>query len=175
MTGGGALERELIEIERSLWTNNSNFDRDMAKADGLDDGVVAAVNPELRGFFQRGGKLLQHHGWSDPSVSPRDSIDYYTRVRDAYAGHGRLEDSYRLFMVPGMSHSWGGDGPNTFDPLSAVEQWVEHGKAPDRIVASRWQNGKIDRTRPLCPYPQVAQYQGTGSTDAAENFICKSR
>ena len=150
-----------------------DFDRDMAKADRLDDGVVAATNPNLRAFFQRGGKLLQYHGWSDESVSPRDSINYYTRVREAYAGQGRLEDSYRLFMVPGMYHSWGGDGPNTFDPLSAMEQWVEHGKAPDRMVASRWTNGKIDRTRPLCPYPEVAEYKGTGSTDAAENFICK--
>ena len=152
-----------------------DFDRDMAKADRLDGGVVAAVSPELREFFQHGGKLLQYHGWGDESVSPRDSINYYTRVRDAYAGHGRLEDSYRLFMVPGMYHSWGGDGPNTFDPLSAMEQWVEHRKAPDRMVASRWTNGKVDRTRPLCPYPQVAQYTGAGSTDVADNFICQSR
>src|SRR5207245_9411230 len=102
-------------------------------------------------------------------------VDYYTHVQDAYPGRGRLEDSYRLFMVPGMYHSAGGDGPNTFDPLSAMEQWLEHGKAPDRIVASRWKNGKVDRTRPLCPYPQVAQYRGTGSTEVAKNFICRSR
>ena len=152
-----------------------DFDRDMARADRLDGGVVAAVNPDLHEFFQRGGKLLHCHGWSDESVSPRDSVDYYTHVRDAYAGHGRLEDSYRLFMIPGMYHSWGGDGPNTFDPLSAMEQWAERRKAPDRMVASRWTNGKVDRTRPLCPYPQVAQYKGAGSTDVAENFICASR
>src|SRR5436190_8820809 len=151
-----------------------DFDRDMAKADRLDGGIVAAVDPDLHAFFQRGGKLLQYHGWSDPSVSPRDSISYYMRVRDAYAGHGRLEDSYRLFMVPGMYHSWGGDGPNTFDPLSAMEQWVEQRKAPERMIASRWKNGKVDRTRPLCPYPQVAQYKGLGSIDVTENFICKS-
>jgi len=152
-----------------------DFDRDMEKADRLDGGVVAAINPDLREFFRLGGKLLQYHPWSDPSVSPRDSINYYTRVRDASAQHSRLEDSYRLFMIPGMSHSWGGDGPNTFDPLSALEQWVEHRKAPDRMVASRWNNGKLDRTRPLCPYPQVAQYIGMGSTDVAENFICRVR
>jgi feruloyl esterase len=152
-----------------------DFDRDMANADRLDGGVVAAVNPDLHAFFERGGKLLQHHGWSDPSVSPRDSINYYTRVREAYAGRGRLEDSYRLFMAPGMGHSWGGDGPNAFDPVSALEQWVEHGTAPDRIVASLWNNGKVERTRPLCPYSQIAHHNGTGSTDAADNFICRSR
>jgi Tannase and feruloyl esterase len=152
-----------------------DFDRDMANADRLDGGVVAAVNPDLHAFFERGGKLLQHHGWSDPSVSPRDSINYYTRVREAYAGRGRLEDSYRLFMAPGMGHSWGGDGPNAFDPVSALEQWVEHGTAPDRIVASLRNNGKVERTRPLCPYPQIAHHNGTGSTDAADNFICRSR
>jgi feruloyl esterase len=152
-----------------------DFDRDVAKADRLDGGVVAAISADLQEFFRLGGKLLQYHGWSDESVSPRDSINYYSRVRDAYAGHGRLEDSYRLFMVPGMYHSWGGDGPNTFDPISAMEQWAERGKAPYRMVASRWSNGKVDRTRPLCPYPQVAEYKGTGSTDVAENFICKPR
>ena len=152
-----------------------DFDRDVATADRLDSGVVAAISADLQEFFRRGGKLLQYHGWSDESVSPRDSINYYTRVRDAYAGHRRLEDSYRLFMVPGMYHSSGGDGPNTFDPISAMEQWAERGKAPDRMVASRWSNGTVDRTRPLCPYPQVAEYKGTGNTDVAENFICKPR
>jgi feruloyl esterase len=149
-----------------------DFDRDVARADRLDGGLVAAVNADLQEFFRRGGKLLQYHGWSDESVSPRDSINYYTRVGDAYTGHGRLENSYRLLMVPGMYHCRSGDGPNSFDPISAMEQWVERGKAPDRMVASRWSNGKVDRTRPLCPYPQVAKYKGTGSTDDATNFTC---
>ena len=80
----------------------------------------------------------------------------------------------RLFMAPGMAHCEGGEGPDTFDKLSAMEQWVEQGKAPDQIIASHSDNGKIDRTRPLCPYPQVARYQGTGSTDEAANFTCRS-
>ena len=150
-----------------------DFDRDVARADRLDGGTVAAVNTDLRAFFRRGGKLLQYHGWSDESVSPRDSINYYTRVRDAYGGPGRLEDSYRLFMVPGMFHWSGGDGPNTLDPVSALEEWVERAKAPDRMVASRWSNGKVDRTRPLCPYPRVARYKGTGTIDDAKNFRCE--
>jgi hypothetical protein len=80
----------------------------------------------------------------------------------------------RLYMAPGMAHCTGGEGPDTFDKLSALEQWVEQGKAPNQIIASHNTNGKIDRTRPLCPYPQVARYQGTGSPDEAANFICKS-
>jgi feruloyl esterase len=81
-------------------------------------------------------------------------------------------DSYRLFMVPGMNHCGGGDGPNTFDMLSALEQWKEQGKAPNQILASHMTDGKVDRTRPLCPYPQTAKYKGSGSTDDAANFAC---
>jgi feruloyl esterase len=76
-------------------------------------------------------------------------------------------------MVPGMGHCAGGDGPNSFDPIGEMETWVERGKAPDRMVASRWSGGKVDRTRPLCPYPRVATYKGTGSTDDADSFACK--
>ena len=83
------------------------------------------------------------------------------------------QDAYRLFMVPGMAHCGGGDGVSTFDMLAALEQWVEAGKAQEAIPASRVRNGKADRTRPLCSYPQLATYKGTGSTDDAANFVCK--
>jgi feruloyl esterase len=76
-------------------------------------------------------------------------------------------------MVPGMAHCGGGEGTSNFDMLSAIEQWVEKGKAPEQVAASRVKEGKVDRTRPLCPYPQTAQYKGTGSTDEAANFACK--
>jgi feruloyl esterase len=91
----------------------------------------------------------------------------------AKLGARAVRDSLRLFMVPGMGHCNGGDGTDTFDMLSAIEQWVERGKAPDRIEASRVREGKTDRTRPLCAYPQVARYDGSGSTDDAVNFTCK--
>jgi feruloyl esterase len=87
----------------------------------------------------------------------------------------RIQDGYRLFMAPGMGHCSGGEGPNTFDMVAALEQWVEHGKAPDRIVASHSTGGAVDRTRPLCPYPQVAVYKGTGTVDEAANFDCKAQ
>ncbi len=77
-------------------------------------------------------------------------------------------------MAPGMGHCGGGEGPSVFDPVAALENWVEKGKAPDQITASRRRDGKVDRTRPLCPYPQVAEYKGTGSTEDAASFVCKT-
>ena len=83
-----------------------------------------------------------------------------------------VQSFYRLFMAPGMAHCSGGTGPNSFDMQAAMEQWVERGIAPEEIIATRSTNGVVDRTRPLCAYPQVARYIGSGSTDAAENFLC---
>src|SRR5262249_20723962 len=134
-----------------------------------------ALDPNLEPFIQRGGRMIQYHGWSDPQISPLASTQYYSRVLDAAGGRAAVERAYRLFMVPGMGHCGGGDGVNTFDMLAALEQWVERGQAPDRIVASHATDGRVDRTRPLCPYPQVATYSGQGSTDAAENFACRWR
>jgi feruloyl esterase len=92
---------------------------------------------------------------------------------DASGGHAAADGFVRFFTVPGMRHCSGGPGPNSFDSLGALEQWVEHGEAPDRIIATHRTNGVVDRTRPLCPYPQVARYLGTGSIDDAVNFVCK--
>jgi feruloyl esterase len=107
-------------------------------------------------------------------ISPGASIQYYTRVAEAMGGASKIDDSYRLFMLPGMAHCRGGNGPNTFDALTALEQWVEQGKAPERIEASLARDGTVIRTRPLCPYPQQAVYSGSGSTDEAANFVCKA-
>ena len=150
-----------------------NFDSDWARAEKVDSGTINALDPNLKAFFGHGGKLLHYHGWSDPQISPGSSVSYYKSVLDAMGGSG-VTDSYRLFMVPGMAHCGGGEGPNVFDMLPVLEQWVQKGKAPEQIIASRVRDGKVDRTRPLCPYPQVAQYKGTGSTDAAANFVCKA-
>lgn len=138
--------------------------------------VLDAVDPSLRGFVRRGGKLLMYHGWIDQNIAPRNSINYYERVRQKMGegSHRKTQEFLRLFMVPGMQHCSGGPGPNTFDALGALEQWVEQGIAPDRIVASHATNGVVDRTRPLCPYPQVAVYGGQGSTDEAANFACRN-
>ena len=150
-----------------------NFDADVALADKIDNGLLNATDANLKDFFAHGGKLLQYHGWNDQLISPFNSIDYYQAVEDKL-GAAKLRDSYRLFMAPGMAHCSGGEGPNTFDSVSVIEQWVEQGKAPDQIVAAHRINNAVDRTRPLCPYPQVAQYKGTGSTDDAANFVCNT-
>ena len=91
----------------------------------------------------------------------------------AAGGADKVQGSYRLFMAPGMAHCGGGEGPNDFDELTVLEQWVEQGKAPDAIVASHSSDGKVTRTRPLCAYPKVAVYKGSGSIDEAANFVCK--
>ena len=89
-------------------------------------------------------------------------------------GIEKTRDFYRFFIAPGMGHCAGGPGPNTFDALGALEQWVEKGAAPDKLVATHSTNGKVDRTRPLCMYPQVARWKGAGSSDEAANFACVS-
>ena len=152
-----------------------DFDRDLARADEADRDTLNALDPNLKPFIARGGKLIQFHGWADPQISPANSTQYYARVADALGGAAKIHGSYRLFMAPGMGHCGGGEGPNTFDMVAALEQWVEHGKAPDQIPASRATNGVVERTRPLCPYPQIASYKGTGSIDDAANFTCRGR
>jgi feruloyl esterase len=149
-----------------------NFDTDVALAEKLDQNTLNAADPNLEKFFSHGGKLLIYHGWND-SVPARDTIDYYNKVLSAMGSSAKLNASIRLFLAPGMGHCGGGEGPDRFDTIAALEQWVENGKPPDRIIASRVSEGKVDRTRPLCPYPQVAKYTGTGSTGDAANFVCK--
>ena len=150
-----------------------NSEADLARAEKIISGPMNSVDPNLKLLFAHGGKLLQYHGWADPGIPPGSSVNYYKSVLEAMGGRAKVNDEYRLFMVPGMGHCGGGDGTSTFDMVSALDQWVVEGKAPDRIVASRVVNGTPVRTRPLCPYPQVATYKGSGSTDDAANFSCK--
>jgi len=152
-----------------------DFDKDVALADKLDGGDDNAIEPNLSAFFGRGGKLLMFHGWSDMLIAPLNSINYFTSVTAAMGGAASVQDSIRLFMVPGMAHCVGGEGPSNFDKLDPIVQWVERKQAPDRLRAVRLVGGAVDRSRPLCPYPMVAVYTGTGSTDDAGNFTCRGR
>ena len=137
--------------------------------------ILNATSPDLRAFRDRGGKLLQYHGWNDQLISAQNSIDYYDSVLSFFGRAGDVASFYRLFMAPGMAHCSGGTGPSTFDMQAALEQWVERGVAPDRVVATRAVNGVVDRQRPLCPYPQVAVYNGSGDTNDAANFTCRDQ
>jgi feruloyl esterase len=128
----------------------------------------------LKPFFARGGKLLMYHGWADQQVAPLNSVTYVDAVLNA-SGKSAAEKSIALYIVPGMGHCQGGAGTASFDKVAAMEQWLATGRAPAQIIASHQTAGKTDRTRPLCPYPQVAKYKGTASTDDAANFSCAAR
>jgi tannase/feruloyl esterase len=150
-----------------------NVERDVPIADKSGQNTLLTnVDPNLSAFAKH-GKLLMYHGWADQDIAPQTSVNFYTNTRKMTTG---VSDAswVRLFMLPGMQHCGGGEGPNTFDMMAAIEPWVEQGKAPERIVASHSSAGKVDRTRPLCPYPQVARYSGSGSIDDAANFTCKA-
>jgi feruloyl esterase len=149
-----------------------DFDQDIAAGEEKVGKVLNAVDPDLRAFKARGGKLIMYHGWNDQLISPFNTVNYYTSVSKTM-GTIQTDEFLRLYMAPGMQHCAGGAGPNTFDALSALEQWVERGKKPSEIVATHATDGVVDRTRPLCPWPQVATYTGAGSTDAASSFVCK--
>ena len=135
--------------------------------------AINAIDPDLRAFKARGGKLLLYHGWNDGLISAGNTVDYYDVGAAAAMGAGQ-DDWLRLFMVPGMGHCQGGAGPDQVNWMAPLERWRESGKAPDRIDAARVVNNRIEMTRPLCPYPQIAQYTGVGSTNDADNFVCKA-
>jgi Tannase and feruloyl esterase len=146
-----------------------NFDRDIHMLDDWSK-QADAKNPDLSKFNKRGGKLLMTYGWADTILQPMMGVNYYEQ---AVAKNGAgTKDFFRLFMVPGMAHCGGGIGPDRHDPMTAMINWVEKGNAPDSMRASRVVNNQTVRTRPLCPYPQVARYSGQGSIDDAANFKC---
>src|SRR5262245_46439251 len=152
-----------------------NFDKDVELADRIDaDFGLNANDPNLRAFTARGGRILIYHGWNDQLIAPTNSINYLKSVELVLGGRARTADTIRLFMVPGMTHCAGGDGTASFDTVKALEQWVEGRQPPARLIASRLENDKLIRTRPLCPYPQIARYSGSGSTDDAANFACQA-
>jgi feruloyl esterase len=151
-----------------------DFEKDTARAENPEFTVMNATNPNMTPYFGHNGKLLMYHGWSDPNIPALATVKYYKSVVDTMGGAKKTSDSVRLFMVPGMAHCGGGDGPNVFSMISALDTWVDGHKAPEQIIASKRKDGKVERTRPLCAYPQVAKYKGSGSTGDASNFSCSA-
>lgn len=145
-------------------------DTDVPMAIESDGGTVDVTTTDYSAFVASGGKMIIYHGWSDHSVAPQRTIDYFHKVLETTPD---ADENMRLFMVPMMGHCGGGDGPNEFDMLSVLDSWVEGKEEPSRVIASRRdESGQVVRTRPLCAYPKVARYQGTGSIDDAANFNC---
>src|SRR5262249_8870695 len=150
------------------------WDKDVATVDAKYPFLNASAT-DYHAFQSRGGKLIMFTGLADPVVSPLDTFAYYDNVVAAMGGIDTTKSFFRFFPLPGMWHCAGGAGPNTFDALTALDAWVEKGIAPDSIPASHATSGEVDRTRPLCAYPAVAQYRGAGSIDDAANFSCVVR
>jgi len=144
-----------------------DLDRDMKYLDEKI-GYVDAVNPDLSKFKKSGGKLLLTHGWSDTGITPETTIWYYDSVLSKMGSN--QSDWMRLFMAPGMGHCGGGPGVNTFDSIGTLEKWVEKGIAPETMLGT----GAQGLTRPMCPYPQFAEYKGSGDLKDASNWACKA-
>src|SRR5262245_924643 len=142
-----------------------DLDRDLPIIDRAV-GYVDSVNPDLGAFKQRGGKLLLTHGWADTGITPENTIWYYDSVLDKMGS--TQHDWMRLFMAPGMGHCGGGPGVNTFDSIGTLETWVEKSVAPNEMLG----RGADGFTRPLCPYPQYAEYKGTGDLKNGANWAC---
>ncbi len=165
-----------------------DLERDGKLADEKLSPILNATDPNLNAFSARGGKLILWHGWSDAALPPVNTINYFQSVV-AKLGQKRTDSFVRLFMAPGMQHCGGGPGPDSFgqfvtrnqsdpqhDLTLALERWVEQGVAPETVIATKRQGANPEspvlRTRPLCPYPKVARYKGSGSADDAANFDC---
>jgi feruloyl esterase len=189
--GGSGLSFYHFVVSKSIeWKPSMlNFDRDPAAARRKLSDSLDADRPDLSRFAERGGKIIVYHGWADDMVPSQVSTDFYASV-EKQIGNARRENFYRLFMVPGMGHCGGGPGANVLfrseqaaavpldpnrDMLTALEQWVEHGRAPSSFVASRLnKEGAVERTRLVCAYPHLAKYRGTGDVSSADNWACSS-
>ncbi len=143
-------------------------------ADAKLRAVLNSTDPDIGSFKNAGGKLILYHGWNDQNIAPRNTVNYYESVVAMQGGAANAQTFVRLFMSPGMGHCGGGDGgtPSTADLLTAISNWVEKGQAPESIPASHTTAGKVDLTRPLCAYPQVETYKGSGDINDAANFTC---
>ena len=187
---GTQFFRNMVHKNPSWDYRTFDVDRDLQAANDAVGSALNAVSPDLGRFQERGGKLILFHGWSDAALPPNATIDYYQSVA-AKLGQQRTDSFVRTYMVPGLQHCSGGPGTDSFgilpgfpptepDPArnmsAAMVRWVEQGTAPAAIIATKYKGRTpadgVAFTRPLCPYPQVSRYKGTGSADDAANFVC---
>ena len=147
-----------------------DFDRDPATLDRARR-IYDATSVDLRAFKARGGKMLMWHGWADGAIMATSSIGYYESVLKFMGGRKQTENFFRLFLVPGVHHGGGGPGLTEFDALTALENWVEKGQPPEKLIACRSANGVVERCRPVFPYPVLARYSGNGDPKDAGSFV----
>jgi len=174
--GSGAAGNGLGGLRQALFGDpdydSRAFDaeRDLQKARTSEFAALyEAQNPNITPFIARGGKLLLWHGFDDPGPSPLSTIEYYESVRQATRAP-TLDASLRLFLLSGVYHCQGGPGADGFDSLAALDRWVESGSVADDMIATR-EDGKL--SRPLCQYPTLAHYKGSGDPAVASNFECR--
>lgn len=181
-----AFFQDVVFQDPKLNMATVNFGSDVKMADDKIGTILDSSSPDLRAFKSRRGKLIQYAGWGDAAIPPQGSVDYFQSVQKDM---GDTKSFYRLFMVPGMSHCGGGEGPNVFgnagavpdanasnDVVMALDRWVVKGKAPAKITATRFVDNNpskgVQYTRPLCPYPQQSRYNGSGDPNSAASFTC---
>jgi feruloyl esterase len=173
---GNNVHQNSMNLYKSFVYQDPNWDWKTMDFDSAIDLARKKVNPimyadpNLKGFVDHGGKLMIYIGWTDYH-HPMELTNYY-KAALKNAGGSKAAGSIRLFTIPGMDHCQGGAGCDTFEKLGTIAQWVESGKAPEQIIASKLRDGKVIRTSPLCAYPKIAKYKGTGDTEVAENFVC---
>jgi feruloyl esterase len=156
-----------------------DFDRDVDAVNGKLFGVLNAVNPDMRPFKQQGGKLIVWHGWNDPGVMPQRTVDFHDEIIGFAAkaertdGRAYTDEYLKLYMLPGVGHCRGGNGPDQVDWMDAISAWVEDGEEPAALEAELVEDGNVTMARPICPHPQAARYRGRGDTNDARNFECR--
>jgi len=177
-----------IVYENADWNyKDAGIDQSLKAADEKTAQILNATNANIAPFKAHGGKLIIYHGWNDPAISALNTVNYYDEVVSKL-GAEETKAFTRLYMVPGMQHCTFGPGPDSFGQLGsggndaqhnaelALEQWVEKGVAPNAIIAAKYAGDgpakDVKMTRPLCPFPQIAKYKGTGDTNDARNFVC---
>lgn len=191
---GSELNWNLMVEKEPFWVNLAYFkgmvfenpdwdfrgfdvDRDTRLAASRTGAAVDGNNPDLGPFKQAGGKLILVSSWNSTGLPPRQLTEYYRSVEQTMGGPGPTRDFARLFQVPGSGGCPGFRNAQDFDAFDALRQWVEHGRAPEKIIYSQRSGGisnqgEVYRTRPACVYPQQARYKGTGNPDDAANFSC---
>lgn len=163
--------RDIVFNDPQWDYKSCDYDKDVEAAVKAGSEILDVPSDGFARFFERGGKLLLSHGWADGLIPAGNTIRFYESMVEK---NPKAKDSARLFLIPGMGHCGGGDAPAVMDLISVLDEWVEKGEAPDRIVATRPPDQK-PMSRPVCPYPQVARYKGSGSTDEAASFECRER